>query len=154
MKSFVLYFSLSASTLLGSSLCYASPMGPSVSIGVNPVVSVAGTMDISSVTSVADILIAPVDQDLIITDIILGMTIQGGDYYSGNVILSGSDGIDYGVYSLGSGTKDGTSSRDLGGRSGLHIPAGVSITIEWQQTYSYGNIPDLSYTISGYLARP
>ena len=133
--------------------------GAAVSTGSNPVRSMAGVQDFAGGFYRADVIAAPADQDLILTDIILGCVSENDDArYSVMVRLLGSDGVAYGAYALQSGRIYATTSgsTNMAGPTGIRIPAGVSISIQW--TFGYKSHLDWAYsgtyTLSGYLAQP
>jgi hypothetical protein len=114
------------------------------------------------VTTLASAVIAaPADQDLVLTDVMLGISTEDDDArISGFVTLEGSDGTDYGVYVLQSGRiyEDGSAagSRPYAGATGVRIPAGVSVSVNWTSAFTShgGSRHSIAYTLSGYLAQP
>lgn len=139
----------------------AHSSGLAVSLGSNPIRSTAGVIDLGVTTSAAAVIEAPVDQDLVLTDITLGVSTENDDArVSGFVYVSGSDGVDYGVYVLQLGRiyDDGSSggSRQYLGASGIRIPAGVSISLNWTTAYTSHGLSrhSIAYTLAGYLAQP
>jgi hypothetical protein len=157
MFRFALLFSLMVSFLSWSGDAQAYP-GSAISAGSNPVRSAAGVRNLGSGLIVADVIAAPPDQDLILTDLFLGCAVQyESSYYSAYVKLLGSDGTTYGAYVLqGSRLYDSgvLSTHNLTGMTGVRIPAGVSVDLEW--TFTYQTYPDerhtLTYTVGGYLS--
>jgi hypothetical protein len=142
-----------------SSLALAYPTGATVSTGTNPIRSAAGVMALGSGTTASDIIAAPTDQDLVITDLWLGLVSNNSSTFCDSFIqLVGSDGQSYGAFSmrmtqLSSNTKSGLV--DFHSSSGLLIPAGVSLSLSFQDRYcSSLSHFELPYTISGYLAQP
>lgn len=140
---------------------FAHPGGPAISVGENPVRSTAGMIDLGTTSSASTVIAAPADQDLLLTDIILGIAVEhDAARCSGVLRMSGSDGILYGIYSLASGQpsidNNSGASRQFSGPTGILIPAGVSVSLAWVNTYrSYG--PDkynIIYTLSGQLVQP
>ena len=133
--------------------------GTAISAGSNPVRSVAGIRNLGDGFTVPDIISAPSDQDLILTDVFLGCAVlHDGQYYSGYVTLVGSDDVIYGAYTLQtSRLYDGgaPSTHNLAGTTGLRIPAGVSVSLVW--TFTYQNYADnthtMTYILGGYLAQ-
>ena len=159
-------FHLSMTTALAVGLGYAlsSSMAvgypsSSVSYGSNPVQSAAGDIDLHTTTSVSDVMRAPSDQDLIITDVMLGLP-QSSEYCRGNgtVHLRDGAGNSYGEFAVGTthmGNAQATPTT-FHARSGLRVPAGTSITLSWTWDYNYCGTStyDLVYTLGGYLAQP
>jgi hypothetical protein len=137
------------------------PSGLAVSLGSNPIRSTAGIIDLG-VTALADAVIsAPAGQDLILTDVMLGISTENDDArISGFLTLQGSDGTDYGVYVLQIGQiyRDGSAggSRQYVGSTGVRIPAGVSVSLNWTNAYTSHGLHQhsIAYTLSGYLAQP
>jgi hypothetical protein len=159
MTRIALLFTLIVSFLSWSGDAQAYP-GSAVSVGSNPVRSAAGVRNLGSGLTVAEVIAAPPDQDLILTDVLLGCAVQyEGAYYSAFVKLLGSDGTTYGAYVLqGSRLYDSgvMSTHNLTGLTGIRIPAGVSVSLEW--SFTYQTYPDerhtFTYTLGGYLAAP
>ena len=135
--------------------------GLSVSLGSNPIRSTAGIIDLGVTPLAAGVISAPEDQDLVLTDLMLGISTENDDArVSGFVTLQGSDGTDYGVYVLQLGRiyDDGSSggSRQYVGSTGVRIPAGVSVSLNWTSAYTSHGLSrhSIAYTLSGYLAKP
>ena len=158
VRSMILSLCLMAVT--GASVPVHAYPSAAVSIGSNPVRSSAGIQDFALGFETADVISAPSDQDLVLTDIILGYVIENDDArYSAHVQLRGSDGVTYGVYSMQSGRLyDSATARasNFAGQSGIRIPSGVTVSILW--TFGYQSHADFfysgTYTLSGYLANP
>lgn len=139
----------------------AYPGGTAISSGSNPVRSAAGRLNLATESTATDVLSAPADHDLILTDISFGLPMRSGyTHYSGYAEIQGSDGVLYGVYTLTSGRVEvyGTpvGSLQFSGSTGVRIPAGVSISVNWVFTF-YNYSPDeflFTYTLAGYLAEP
>jgi hypothetical protein len=139
----------------------AYPGGTAISSGSNPVRSAAGRLNLATETTATDVLSAPADHDLILTDISLGVPMSSASTsYSGYAEIQGSDGVKYGVYTLTSGRVEiyGTpvGSVQFAGRTGLRIPAGVSISVNWVFTFNSHSVSNylFTYTLAGYLAEP
>ena len=138
---------------------YAYPTAV-VSTGSNPVRSAAGLQDFALGFNTPAVIAAPADQDLILTDIVLGYVIEHNEArFSAHVQLQGSDGRTYGVYALQSGRlydSAVTQASNFAGQTGIRIPAGVTVSIDW--TFGYQSHSDFfysgTYTLSGYLANP
>jgi len=140
-------------------LALAYPPGSTVSTGSNPIRSTAGVIDMASTYTADGVIAAPSGQDLVLTDIILGVSPEDNACYcSGQVRLEGSDGELYGSYAIGIShtSNHGPSSRQYSGPSGVRIPAGISISLQMVlEARSCGSDRyDLLYTLSGYLAKP
>ena len=151
-----LLFCVLSTTALTTAHAYP---GTAVSTGSNPVHSTAGVQDFAAGFTTMPLIAAPADQDLILTDIILGVVSENDDArYSVMVRLIGSDGVAYGAYALQSGRIYATTSgsSNMAGPTGIRIPAGISISIQW--TFGYKSHLDWAYsgtyTLSGYLAQP
>ena len=132
-----------------------------VSLGSNPIRSTAGIIDLGVTSLAAGVIEAPAEQDLVLTDVMLGISTENDDArISGFVTLQGSDGTDYGVYVLQVGRiyDNGSAggSRQYVGSTGVRIPAGVSVSLAWASAYSShgSNRHSVAYTLSGYLAQP
>ena len=146
-------------SLVGSNVVHAYPAA-AVSTGSNPVRSTAGFQDFALGFDSPSVIAAPADQDLVLTDIILGVVIENDDArFSAYVELEGSDGVTYGVYSMQSGRlfdAATTGAPNFAGRTGIRIPAGVIVSIKWN--LGYQSHADFfyagTYTLSGYLANP
>jgi len=131
-----------------------------VAAGANPVRSTSGLQDLGEGFSTPNVIEATDGYDLILTDIFLGYAVRRNDaYYSGYVQLLGSDGVTYGSYVMQAGRLyDGGVGvpTNLAGSTGIRIPAGVSLSIQWTLTYQseldYWYIG--AYTLAGYLAKP
>jgi hypothetical protein len=140
---------------------FAHSPGLSVSLGSNPIRTTAGIIDLGSTAVASAIIGAPADQDLVLTDLVLGISTENDDArISGLLSLQGSDGTDYGVYVLQIGRiYDGGGaggSREYVGTTGIRIPAGVSVSLIWTTAYSsHGALRhSIAYTLAGYLAKP
>lgn len=154
----VLCLMFSAVFLGVASPVFAYP-GAAVSTGTNPVRSAAGVQDFDLGFSKSAVIAAPADQDLILTDIVLGYVLENDDArFSARIDLLGSDGIVYGVYAFQSGRLYQATSHatNFAGQTGVRIPAGVSVSIAWTFGYqSHSNwVYNGTYTLSGYLANP
>jgi hypothetical protein len=162
MKSIVFGACVAVVLFLGflSPTASAYPAGATVSTGFNPIRSVAGVLNLGTSTTVVDVIAAPADQDLILTEVSLGIAVTGNSVmFSGYGKLIGSDGLTYAVYSSASGRLyDGmpTPSLQYVGPTGVRIPAGVSLTLEWVSTYTSHSLVNYhwAYTLGGYLAQP
>ncbi len=148
---------MSATLMSGTALAY--PAGATVSTGTNPVRSAAGIMSLSSSTTAADIIVAPSDQDLVITDVWLGLVANYPSVVCDSFVrLLGDDGIIYGAFSVRiTEISSNSMTNEVGfhSSSGLRIPAGVSVSLVFQDRYcSALSHFELPYTLSGYLAQP
>jgi hypothetical protein len=135
--------------------------GLAVSLGSNPIRSTAGIIDLGVTTLAGAVISAPTDQDLVLTDVMLGISTENDDArISGFLTLQGSDGTDYGVYVLQIGRiyDDGSAggSRQYVGSTGVRIPAGVTVSLNWTSAFAShgGSRHSIAYTLSGYLAKP
>ena len=126
---------------LASSEAIGYPAGAAVSMGTNPVWSVGA--GISSTTFV-EVLTAPVDQDVVVTDLILTTENNGQDIVSLGLATGEIVGRIY-VHGPGRLGGDGVSHTMT---SGIKIPAGGELQIK--TTYGSG----IQYTFSGYYAQP
>jgi len=123
-------FSLASSDAIGY------PAGSAVSLGSNPVWSMGGTPDST------ESLTAPADQDMIITDVHFSNT--DGHWLRMEMYLMGTPVAGF--------TSDDTSDRQaVALRSGIRVPAGQELTINFEAYYGLGST---RYTVSGYYAQP
>jgi hypothetical protein len=122
-------FSLSSSEAIGY------PAGAAVSLGANPLWTVGGNTDSTTVIS------APEDQEMVITDLILSV----GYNALGRATLTASSGAVLGEFYLQSYNSIERHVRHAF-TSGIRIPRGESVTLTSEsRTY---------YSISGYYAQP
>ena len=143
-------FSLSSSQAIGY------PAGAAVSLGSNPVVSTGGGLE---PWSSVEVLTAPADSDLVITDVLLGVTSSA--YYcraSFSVYLEDESGQVLGDFALSRGELDQTEATSLVSNfnSGIRVAAGSTMSIRVYSHYdncgsSYWTV---RYTASGYYAQP
>ena len=135
-------FSLSSSEAIGY------PSGTTVSMGENPVWSVGGEHN----TSAPHIVItAPDDQDAVVTDVVLSFDCGS---CSPQVDLK-AGGQTLGSYAYRHMEHYGASRSHTSSpfpithsyRSGLHVPAGESLTIQVSSN-------SVNYSLSGYHAQP
>jgi hypothetical protein len=120
---------------LASSDAVGYPAGAAVSMGENPLWTVGGNTDSTTVIS------APEDQDMVITDLILSI----GYNTQGRAILTASSGPVLGEFYLESYNSIERHVRHAFA-SGIRIPRGESVTLTGD-TRTY-------YSISGYYAQP
>ena len=147
-------FSLASSDAIGY------PAGVAVSYSSNPVVSVGGTLD---GTETETPLVAPIDQAIIITDVVLSaMDSQHACSGAVRVDLS-SDGSVIGRFSLGLTVPiyDNSGYQPINTvrlESGIRIAPGESLTIAAPERSSWGSCSgsgmEVHYTLSGYYAQP
>lgn len=127
-----------------------------VSTGINPVVSTGGSI-MGSVGS-ATAITAPADQDLVITDIVLGVTNTYSYDCEGNFVVEASSaGTPLGQFAVGHPNLDQAQLRSevISLRSGLRVAAGASLDLTLSAPYrACGDLHTLHYTISGYHAQP
>jgi hypothetical protein len=133
---------------------------PAVSTGSNPVVSTGGTLER---TDSVDLFVAPVDQDLIITDVAFDMEVEdvtcmstvvltfslGG---SGEILGRRTVSMVWWSNNFGAHTKPVDSAMV----SGMRIPAGETAvltanTASWDSCSTSNSV---IYTVAGYYARP
>ncbi len=146
-------FSLASSDAIGY------PAGVAVSYSSNPVVSVGGTLD---GTETETPLVAPIDQAIIITDVVLSaMDSQHACSGAVRVDLS-SDGSVIGRFSLGLTVPiyDNSGYQPINTvrlESGIRIAPGESLTIEASERHTWscsGSGMEVHYTVTGYYAQP
>jgi len=146
-------FSLSSSEAIGY------PAGAAVSLGSNPVVSAGGQLLGSDS---ATPLTAPSDSSLVITSVILSASDS-----TSNCMANASVAISDGTHSLARfavGLSRPSSSYSnhhpimvANMPSGIHIPAGETLTMTSLQNYETGcsgGHVSIEYTVSGYYAQP
>lgn len=146
----------------------AYPAGPVISYGSNPVISVGGTL---SPGESVNLLEAPADQDVIITDLHLsslgGETSFSVDVWTGwlQFTFSRTDGTVLGVVGVARSGRGGNdnghqtfpSSEAVAMSSGIRIPAGQTLTLGVVGTGRAGesDSPAIgAYLVSGYYAAP
>ena len=143
-------FSLSSSPAIGY------PAGAAISMGANPVMSVGGSVEPWSTVEVAT---APADSDLVVTDIVLGVTsTNSGCRASFSVYLEDDAGQVLGDFALSRGELDSTEATSLVSifNSGIRVAAGRTLSARVDTHYdncgsSYWSV---RYTASGYYAQP
>jgi len=160
---------------LTSSEAIGYPAGSAVSSGENPIFSTAGSFEFdtssgtSSGTTLSDVLTAPTDQDLIITDVNVGvssgstscgMRAEIGMYIDGEQVGSFAPMSPimrfYSSETAFLGPTDGQQTFS----SGIRVPAGTSldlhaILIEWGGAYcTSSGTQKARYSLSGYKAQP
>jgi hypothetical protein len=128
-----------------------------VSTGANPVVSAGGLISVdSSETAIS----ADTGQDVVITDLVMGITNTYSYYCEANFQVSATlaDGTVVGRFAVGMPNLDQSQLRNeiVSFRSGLRVPAGDSLTLSL--TAPWRDCGDsyytLNYTVSGYQAQP
>ena len=125
----------------------AHPGGSAVSIGSNPVRSFSGDINVAS-------------QDLIVTDVVSGLVADR--HYcmgAGRLIMKNGGGThlaEFPLYFSHLEDAGAPSTTVLQATSGILVPAGTVITLEW--AWSYRECGDSSYRVpylfTGYLAQP
>ena len=147
-------FSLSSSDAVGY------PAGSAVAHGSNPIVSASGHMDLASPTaSVAAVLEAPADQDLIITDVVVGM-LQNSESCrgTGHFEVVDSAGVSLANIAVQNPYLVNASANPVQIHldSGLRVPAGRTVDVQWSFVYHYCGYSsyDIDWVLSGYLAAP
>jgi hypothetical protein len=136
-------FSLASSDAIGY------PAGAAVSLGSNPVISVGGTVSSTS----AELFTAPVDQDVVVTDVWLTMAKHSCSSVVDLVTSAGATvstvklfAYFFDGYSKAAHSQPGSVRHSFG--SGLPLPAGQSLQI----TESGGC--SVAYTVSGHYVQP
>ncbi len=148
---------------LSSTQAVGYPASSAISYGANPVWSAAGRL----VHEDAPVLISvPSDQDLIVTDVQLGMSDQDSDFNCMTKwtidLLDGDDSFgtwamqQYRHYSDGDSWTPGVDHIDSNYTSGLRIPAGTALTLTASKLYEMDCTGDnfVHYNISGYYTQP
>jgi hypothetical protein len=153
-------FSLASSSAIGY------PAGAAVSSGTNPVVSAGGTVSWGSST---DLFTAPVDQDLVITDIVLSGNTSRYSCKAQAWVHLETDSRTLGEFSVGTPVMVTSSWMSSGGESnlvvdfesGLRLPAGetarLRVTTSGMAFDCSASDPShvvVNYAIGGYLAQP
>jgi hypothetical protein len=134
------------------------PAGAAVSLGSNPVVSAGGQL-VGSASATP--LTAPSDSSLVITSVILSASNTDSSCMA-NTTVSISDGTDVlARFAVGLGRLSSSYSNYLpimvaNMPSGIHIPAGATLTMTSSQNYNSacsGGELNVEYTVSGYYAQ-
>ena len=151
-----LVFSLNLFCFGGVALAY--PGATAVSVGSNPIRSAAGVLTMGTAMSVPGVMAAPSDQDLVITDIHMGLVSNSSAFCDAFVKLADDAGNIYAAFSLKYTSPVSDSAGNLirySSATGIRIPAGVSVNLSIQDRYcsSLGYF-ELTYTLSGYLSQP
>ncbi len=143
---------------LSSSDAVGYPAGAAISSGHNPVVSASGHMDLTSHSQlVSGVLVAPSDQDLIITDVVVGM-LQNAESCrgTGHFEVKDSDGVSLANLAVQNPylVNASTDPVQIHLDSGLRVPAGRTVDVEWTFVYHYCGYSsyDIDWVVSGYLA--
>jgi hypothetical protein len=145
---------------LSSSQAIGYPAGAAVSLGSNPVRSATGHWDLAgSGNSESAVLTVPADQDLILTEVFVGLTQDNaGCWATGRFQLKDADGSVIATVPVHNSHLDYARVEPVkfAFRSGIHVPAGTVIDVEWHYvSNNCGMVSyDLSYVLSGYLATP
>jgi hypothetical protein len=154
--SLVAALSVGLGLSLSSSDAIGYPAGAAVSLGSNPVTSTGGSLEPWSTTEIAT---APADADLVLTDLILGVTSSNyGCRASFAVHVEDDLGQVLGVFGLSRGELTQTEPTSLVSNfnSGIRVAAGRTASIRVDSHYdncgsSYWQI---RYTATGYHAQP
>jgi hypothetical protein len=140
---------------VASSEAVGYPSGPTVSTGANPVISQGGVLLLGGTDTV---LTAPADQDIVVTDIVLGVT-NATYYCEGSFQVAAMVGSELkGQFAVGTPNLEQGQIRNeiISLNSGIRVPAGSSLNLEFN--YHYRDCSDssfrLNYTASGYYAQP
>jgi hypothetical protein len=129
-------------TSVGGPAAWAHPSGPVVSTGSNPVVNYAGRR---SAHGFFTVLSAPLDQDIVLTDLVFSLDISSSA--EAVLRLAGSE-VELGRYFLWGPSYNSGGLIHLNLQSGIRIPAGQSLELD---TNSGRN---LNYSFSGRYTRP
>jgi hypothetical protein len=146
-------FSLSSSEAIGY------PAGAAVSLGSNPVVSAGGQL-VGSASATP--LTAPSDSSLVITSVVLSASDTTSNCMANtSVVMSdGTDDLARFAVGLGRPSSSYSSYQPImvaNMPSGIHIPAGETLTMTSIQNYQSGCSTgelNIEYTVSGYYAQP
>ena len=124
------------------------PAGPAVSLGSNPIWSSGGTIRNTGLyPSDAFPLSAPVDQDMVVTDI--WMFSSDGE---GSLQFISADGEVLGFFkAFDDGSYGGRKPLNVQLKSGIRVPAGETVTVTSPDSHSTASRP---YTLSGYYSQP
>ena len=158
--AFIAALSVGLGFALASSQASGYPAGPVVSHGSNPVRSASGHRDLSGpVDSWSAVISAPADQDLILTEVVVGLTQDNqGCWASGRFELNDADGVRIATVPVHNGHMYNVQNQpvQIEFSSGINIPAGTVVDVEWNfVVHNCGMTSfDLSYILSGYLATP
>ena len=139
--------------LLSPPVAIGYPAGVSISSGTNPVVSQGGTTTFSS--SPATVMTAPSDQDVILTDLYVGMSANSNNCFAEAVGTIGTPAApELAVFSIS--RLQYTEGTTFQLESGIRIPAGESATLTVRSRYlncSSSNY-EMHYFVTGYTAQP
>ena len=145
-------FSLSSSDAIGY------PSGPVISAGQNPIVSATGHIELATRTAhVPGVLTAPDDQDLIITDVVVGV-LQDGEACraTGHFEVVDSEGVSLANVAVQNPylVNAAGSPIQLSLDSGIRVSAGRSVDVKWEFKYNYCSYSayDVDWVLSGYHA--
>ena len=146
----VLGFSLASSNAVGY------PSGPSVSLGSNPVVSVAGRTELIW-DAPHPVLTVPSDQRMVITD--LHFAIAEDHISRCQFQLRGSDGTVFASHWVhGYQSSDGEPLPELvverSLKTGIAVPAGTELQLRPLSSFCEAGSDVFHYNISGYYAQP
>jgi len=140
---------------VASSEAVGYPSGPAVSTGTNPVISQGGVLPLGGTSTV---LTAPADQDIVVTDVVLGVT-NATYYCEGSFEVAATVGSELkGQFAVGAPNLEQAQLKNetISLRSGMRVTAGSSLNLEFSHTYR--DCGDgyfrLNYTVSGYYAQP
>ena len=149
--------------VVSSSQAVGYPATSAISYGSNPVWSAAGRL----VDDDAPVLITvPPDQDLVVTDVHLGMSDQDSgfncmtkwlvDLQDGSETFGTWAMQQYRHYSDGTSWTPGVDMVDASFSTGLRIPAGTSLVLTADKLYEMDCSGDtyVHYNISGYYTQP
>ena len=139
---------------------YAHPGGSAVSIGSNPVRSFSGDLNLSVSSTASSVFTVPESQDLIVTDVVSGLV--ASTHYcmgTGRLILKSNAGThlaEFPLYFSHLEDAGAPATTVLQATSGIRVPAGTVINLEWAWSYRECGDPSyrVSYLFTGYLAQP
>jgi len=120
------------------------PVGAAVSLGTNPVWSVAG--NITSSVGTADLVSAPAEQDLVVTDIQLA---SASSSFTCAASFTLDTGTQVGRIRFAGIREWGWYGHQSSFESGIRVPAGQNLNLS---TSSCGI--DVDYMLTGYYAQP
>ena len=150
---------------LASSQAIGYPAGSAVSLGSNPVWSTGGSVVAGSV---AEIISAPDEQDLILSDVLLASSTTANCKRSHQTVLSIDGSLigdfetssSYGGSGYHESASDGGAMVSHAFSAGLRVPAGQTLEITVSETWAFAKYGSCSsggevrYTLSGYYAQP
>jgi len=146
---------------LGASLMSSSadgyPAGSAVSYAANPIVSVGGSFSGSDFALPQSPIVAPAENDVVITDVVLGLFMNSGSLCGADVRVEALvDGEVVGRFVVPHGDSNrGRNGTNVHLLSGMRIPQGGVLELRVPgRTWACGSDGNwwLDYTLSGYHA--